>query len=265
MNKKLVILILILFTTSTSAVNPKTVRRAALKEGLALAAVDGEIIEANNTWFFKFDSDIKDDEGPISAGETIQLLPSAMLEKIVADLNSRSKASYRLWGKVTKYKDENFIFPTYFLPLSKIKPLESPEPEQKEKKKPDVAINDPNDAFAMPEEIIAKLSTRKVIRTRQLEKPLELKQDSILVDRIGFIENTNGQLIFTLDALGRNFPRISFQLLPCDILQRAQRKQSVYPNKLRFKVAGVVTRYKNENYLLLQRAARIYSHGNFGR
>ena len=33
---------------------------------------------------------------------------------------------------------------------------------------------------------------------------------------------------------------------------------------MRFNVAGILTRYKGQQYLLLQKATRIYSYGNFG-
>jgi hypothetical protein len=92
---------------------------------------------------------------------------------------------------------------------------------------------------------------------------LELKQDSILADRTGFIRDSGGGLVFAFDALGRNIGTIQLQLLPCEILERAQRRQVVEADAVRFKVAGIVTEYKGQYYLLLQRAIRVYSYGNF--
>ena len=57
-----------------------------------------------------------------------------------------------------------------------------------------ISINEPNDPLAMPEEVVAKLKTKKIIHFEELEKGVELKEDSILADRIGFIvESKDGQ------------------------------------------------------------------------
>jgi len=145
----------------------------------------------------------------------------------------------------------------------------------------EIKINEPNDELAMPEEIIAKLQSRKIIHFEQLSKGVKLEEDSILADRTGFISLCGGrdayyvqgktqQVIsksryglFASDALGRNVGTIQIQLLPCEILERAQWQQAVEAEQVRFKVAGIVTMYKGQYYLLLQRAARVYNHGNF--
>jgi hypothetical protein len=49
------------------------------------------------------------------------------------------------------------------------------------------------------------------------------------------------------------------------VLELAEQRQSAVPVPVRFKIAGIMTKYKGENYLLLQKATRIYSHQNFDR
>ena len=116
----------------------------------------------------------------------------------------------------------------------------------------------------MPDEVLKKLGGRRVIRTEELEKGLVLESDRMLANRIGFIEGEKINSRLVLDSLGRNAQRISFHLLPCHALERGQQLQAREPEDVRFKTAGIVTRYKGEYYLLLQRAIRVYSHGNFG-
>ncbi|MHC4459634.1 MAG: hypothetical protein ACYS0I_21545, partial [Planctomycetota bacterium] len=145
-------------------------------------------------------------------------------------------------------------------------------------------INEPNDVLTIPKELIDKLPDRKKRidhRTREKNdgkngteladkrKPGQ-KQDSILADRCGFIresgrraQDTWRKVSFVLDAIGRTEAKTSLRLLPCQALELAQRKQSASPDALRFKIAGIVTKFKGEDYLLLQRATRVYSHGNF--
>ncbi len=180
-------------------------------------------------------------------------------------MQTSNGASYKLWGRVTKYKGRNFIFPIYFLPLGKTKRLQ-PSTLQEPREKTGPTLNDPNDALTIPKEILDKLKRRKIIRPEQLKKGLELKQDSILADRTGFIvRQGEGRLVFVFDALGRNVQQILLRLLPCQALEWAERRQSAEADRLRFKIAGILTKYKGNHYLLLERTTRVYSHGNFGR
>ncbi len=292
MAKNLIVstLALLALTASATATAAPVKKPKALRDGFALAGAYGELTrpdhnagdasqyisfgEADDIWLFKFDADVSDDQGRIKAGWAVQVLPSAALEKMIADANDSafgakpiaaeelSAPKYRLWGKITKYRGRNFIFPTYFLSAETVKRTE-PATQEAETK---IQTRDPNDPLSLPPEIIKKLQARKVIRTEQLRKGSELKQDSILADRTGFIvplSRAPDRSEFVLDALGRNVQRLSIALLPCQALELAQRAESGQLEQLRFKAAGIVTRYKGRHFLLLERAARVYSHGNF--
>lgn len=263
----LALLVTVCRGAATEALEKKT---RPIRDGFILAGIDGELTgpDCNDSWFFKFDSDLTDQvKGKIGEEDAVQLLASATLEKMTAGKKNYTNVSYRLWGKITKYGDKNFIFPAYFLPLSKVKLQRPPKPQQSPQKTTRPILNDPEDAVVIPMQLIKKLSTRQILRDEQLqqiEKGIELKEDSILANRTGFIiQQKNGDIIFVLDGLGRNVSKVSFALLPCHILQRAQEKQDRQLEPMRLKVAGVVTNYKGKNYLLLQRVRRLYSHGNF--
>lgn len=319
MVEKLTILILI-FLISSKLLAAGQARQAPLREGFPLTGIDGKITgpDSNDSWFFEFESDVTDNKGLVKAGQSLKLLPSAALEKMTDDMKNRPTTAYRLWATATKYNNTNFIFPIYFLPLTKpAAPAKKQQPSAPEvslqtkpqiteppnstkavaEKTPEVqselTINEPNDPLAMPQEIIAKLQTGRIATTDQpkkspsaasdvqqdsspetsqkIETPLptkatQLKQDSILADRTALLStNDDGQTVFVLDAIGRNLQQTSFRLLPCQALEYAQAKQSEEPDQLRFKIAGIITKYKGQNYLLLQRAILIYSHQNFGR
>ncbi len=263
MSRKLAILILTLFI-SVAVFGVETARKTLLRDSFVLTGIDGKPTrtDSNNVWLFEFDSDASDGKAVVKAGASLELLPSAALEKMLADVNERSAATYRLWGRVTKYKGKNFIFPTYFLPLSKAEPAQ-PTKSQESRQKNDLIISEPNDALTIPKEIIEKLKPRRIVRMAQLRKGLELKQDFILADRVGFIERSEGEVRFVPDGLGRRIEGISFGLLKCQELERVEAKQSAELERTRFKVAGIVTKYKGKNYLLLQKATPVYNHGNF--
>lgn len=281
--------------------------QSLLQDGFILMSIDGEVNgpDRGDKWFFKFNIDVNDEgKGFIKAGAILELLPSVTLEKIIADVNQRPVRDYRLWGRATKYKGKNFIFPTYFLPLSKIEKLQpSKETEQLQKQegRPDVniplkkgepeQISGPNDILEIPKEVIEKLKTRRVAQPeRRPEAPQEVKispqdsnaikspeqtqpakrpefkPDSTLADRTALLaKQDDGGLVFILDALGRNAPQASLQLLPCEALEMTERGQSALAEAALFKIAGIMTNYKGKHYLLLQKATRIYNHGNFGR
>ncbi|MHC4604053.1 MAG: hypothetical protein ACYS6W_12065 [Planctomycetota bacterium] len=268
-------------------------RKTLLRDGFVLPGIDGKLTSTDTNdvwfqdsnevcrrWFFELYSDISDDKAVVKAGTSLELLPSSTLEKITADIEKHSAATYKLWGRVTKYKGRNFIFPIYFLPISETKKSQPSSQATREKAGP--TINDPNDALTIPKEILDKLKTRKILRPEQLKKGFELTQDSILAGRTGFISSCvmrdayrvkgktqyairNTQCEFVFDALGRNVQQISLRLLPCQSLESAEQRQSAEADRLRFKIAGILTKYKGNHFLLLERTTRIYSHGNFGK
>ena len=228
MVRTLVISILAFFMTA-AAPGAKTVRQTLLRDGFVLRGIDGKLTKQDSLaltegepklnrsptrWFFEFGSDVTDYRVLVKAGRRLELLPSTTLEKMIADANERSAArpikskppgvtavpnvqasngaSYRLWGRVTKYKGKNFIFPTYFLPFvetakpppqtSKI-PKEPqkhlsklPETASVEEQKLETATNDPNDILKIPKEIIEKLKTRKAVQPMKLPEPPKPKK-----------------------------------------------------------------------------------------
>lgn len=317
MSKRLVLLMLVFLMTVVSAasgVGAETARHTLLRDGFVLRGIDGRLTPAvlpplprlrsktegaapdspalikepepgrgpqlnryGSGWFFELGSDVSDYRVRARAGTRLELLPSATLEKMTADVSERS---VRLWGRVTRYKGENFIFPMYFLPLSKTAKPRSQKPQQQEDRR-QPAINEPNDILEIPQEIIEKLKARKADRLKMLpetteakkrqEEPEpakrpEIKQDSILADRTALlVEQDDGRLVFVLDALGRNVQQVSLRLLPCEALELTEARQSAAPEPVRFKIAGIRTAYKGKGYLLLQKATRVYSHENFDR
>ncbi|MBA7686385.1 hypothetical protein ES703_94829 [subsurface metagenome] len=66
-------------------------------------------------------------------------------------------------------------------------------------------------------------------------------------------EKGRTQWEFIFDALGRNVQQIILRLLPCQALESAENRQSAEVDPLRFKIAGILTKYKGNHYLLLER------------
>ncbi len=265
MNRKVLILSFAIIAILHAATNAATEDSGLLRDGFIIAGADGKIEyeETSGKRFFMFSSDVSDDKGRVGAGRKLEMLPCAALEKIEVNIDKHPSGNYRLWARVTRFGGKNYIYAIYFLPVIETEPVTGGENAK-------ISINEPNDPLALPDEVVAKLKTKKIIHFEELEKGVELKEDSILADRIGFIVGakdggstslTTGGSAFTLDAFGRSRGSFSLELLPCEVLEQAKSKSELEPARL--KVAGIVTQYKGRYYLLLQRAVGVYSHGNF--
>jgi hypothetical protein len=235
-----------------------------LHDDYVIAGVDGRLVEAGpDKWMFEFESG-PGATGEAKAGQTLEMLNSATLEKMAADAKERSDARYRLWGKVTKFEGKNYVFAVYFLGLRKVD-RSAGQPQADSESKRAASINAPNDILNIPAEIAAKLQTSEVLPAGETPAALQLKQDAIFANRAGRVVEKDGRHLFEPDGLGRGVEKFSIELLPCQSLEDAIAQVRSEPNPVRFNVAGILTKYKDGQYLLLQKATRAYSYGNFGR
>jgi hypothetical protein len=271
--KKLTILIpafIAIFGQSVLCTAAPRQKTKLLRDGFVIAGLDGELARAgeNGEWFIKFDETIADDKGQIKAGQFVQLMPASTLEKIGATTEKDSPAGIRLWGRVTQYDNRNFIFPTYFLPLSEAR-LKSTTSDKETTPTTAVEpnINEPEDVIVLPDDVLRKLRPRRIVSLAQLKMGLESEEDSIFVERAGFIikPKDSPYFIFQLDALGRNMETISLRLLPCKALEEADVTQAGTMMRFRHKITGILTKYDGRHYLLPQRVKRFYNYGNFAR
>jgi len=266
----------------TSGAAAKTNDDKLLPDDYVFAGVDGKLIQtAPDKWAFEFESAANIGGVEIKAGQTLEMLGSATLEKMAADAKERSDAMFRLWAKVTKFEGKNYLFAVYYLSLRK---LDQPtgeavknEPNKTDQASTTQTVNAPNDIVNIPAEIVALLKQSEVLPTTEAQvirqEELQLKQDTIFANRAGRVVAKNGGstalttggYVFEADTLGRGVEKLAIKLLPCQKLEDAMAQVRSDSNPVRFNVAGILTRYKGEQYLLLQKATRMYSYGNFGR
>lgn len=275
--------------------------RKLLPETAVLERVDGKLlhVDANDTWLFELTMEVKTSDYRLVPGTRFVLLPSTILGRLVADVNDRVAPRYRLSARVTLYRGNNYLLPTYYLPLSKFKSEKGAEegeqkPEASEPN-PQPAIRNPQSKgpeLAIPPEILEKLKKQRPLRgpRRSVEaqtKPIPEAADQVLVDcvgriesrRVGYAHHTSNaeqakdgghsppydSWVFVPYALGWNVSDVRYNLLPCTALEEALRRQKGALDPMRFNVAGLVTEFQGQKYLLLQRAIVVYNYGNFGR
>jgi len=260
---------------------------AFIREGFVLDGVDGRITRAQGSeyrWLFAADVDISDGRGVIKAGEAIELLPSGTLEQMTAQIEEgKAGAGVRLWAIVTRYSnryrltaggledvslrkeffDKNFLFAWYFIPMGSIREEQSEAEDKEEAKQEEVTEEEVEDSI-IPADVMALLKPKRMVNLAKLKK-LDIKGDVMLADRIGFVIAGERGKVFAIDGLGRNVEDVSFRLLGCEVLERTEADLARSPYRQRYRVAGRVTKYKGEFYMLLQRAVRTYNHGNFAR
>ncbi len=263
-NISLVLISLVLLATALRAEQED---KKWLPEGFILKGQVGQLTFVNDTWFFRFDSEIGTEHIKLEAGTAVELLPTSALEKIL-QLQDKAKLSFKIWGKITEYKKKNYIFSVFFVPTRLVRT------GQQEVQRTDV-VSDPNDVISIPNDILLKLQSDRIMHPKEIKAKqdkdkkktgdvIDLYRDSVLSDRAGIIrKNKEGQWIFVPYGLGKNVQKLRFFLLPCQVLESAQSKESLNTEYTRFKVSGILTRYKNNNYLLLQKATPVYNHGNF--
>ena len=259
------VILIALVTMSSGLLFAANESRELLRDDYIISGSDGLLVAGQNgQWQFEFESELSDGTTTLKASQSLMLLKSATLEKMVDDAKQRSDARYRLWGKVTKFEGKNYVFPSYFVGLRKLdRPAESQNTQTE--KKTQQSINAPNDVVKIPAEIVSQLATSEVMPATEAPSAMRLEQDTILVNRVGRIYEEKGKYFFKPDGLGLGVEKGAIELLPCQALDDAMRQNKSAINLVRYNIAGIRTKYKDQKFLLLQKATRAYSYGNFGR
>ena len=256
-----VILVLFFSTGITAVGQSPPQKQIALRDGFIIDGIDGKISSTSTSsvksqgenWYFAVFEPLTDGQGVLASETAVQILPSSMLEKLAAAVSTESK-NFRIWGKFTKYRGRNFIYLSYFLPVTEV---DQPAVE------PDSA--DANEEKIIPDDVLALLRPKRMVNLAELKKPLSTESDGIIADRTGFLRQEGNDFYFDFDALGRNIDSLQLPLLNCEALEVMAKQQSLSTIPMRFKISAIVTGYKGKNYMLLQRATRAYNHGNFAR
>lgn len=240
-----------------------------LPEGTVLRSVDGALVAAdgNDVWFFELSDDVSDASVRVPAGTRLGLLPSRTLAQMIADANERRLPQYRIAAQVTRYQDRNYLLAQYYLPLSKLKDANEPATQMQTTPEPTQAGTS-NGALVIPDGALELLRGRRPVRGPLLpaapDAAPQERPNRMLVNLTGFVESHQGPPYFVPDGLGWSVSTVRYQLLPSRVLEQVQQTVAAAPNPVRFNVSGLVTEFRGVQYLILQRAVRVYHHGNFG-
>jgi hypothetical protein len=237
-----------------------------LVEGYVFNGENGllKFSEEDNKWVFVIDDKQTDGRAIVEAGKPMELIISSMLEKMTANMDKNSSAAIRLWAKVTKYDDKNYLFPWYFIPMTDL-PGEQQTQDPDQQEETTRQQEEEEEDSILPADVMTLLKPKRVVNLAKLREVVQADGNAMLVERTGFIIEKDGQKIIQIDSLGRKLDEMSFKLLPCEVLEWSEYKMNRYAHPLRFRIAGIVTMYQGQYYMLLERATRAYNHGNFVR
>jgi len=242
-------------------ISPQELRRPRpIRDGFALFAADGVVVKGEDLMcYFIPDQELFDGRVKIDAGTKIPALRSSGLDKIFQSASPKAtRQPVRIWGRITSYERENFIYISYYLPMVNRSAQELQEKETVEETSQEEVSE------VLPEDVLKKLRPTKFIDVKQLRTSMLKQQDVILADRSGFIHKTeDDKYVFVLDAFGQNVSDMSFELLKCEALKRAIRLKEKSALPMRFRIAGTATQHEGKLYILLQRTMRVYNNGNF--
>ncbi len=238
---------------------------AAIEEGLLLDGVEGVVrkVKEVDVWQFVPDEKVTvTEEVTLDAHKSLSLLPCSVLEQITELAAGNTEIPVRLWAMFTQYENNNYLYCVYFLP-TKNTPAKPAEQETVNTEDTQPKAVKAEDDSIIPADILKQIKETKTPDLKMFQQLAKVTGDVNLINRDGYLKQTGKIKYFQPDAFGRNINRNQYRLLPCDMLSAAERKMQQTPGRQRYNVSGLVTVYKGRQYMLIRRAARTYTNGNF--
>ena len=263
-NLKRVVLLLALLLLPTFALTAQPV----IEEGLFLNGVEGVIrkVEKVDVWSFIPDVQVTLSENAVwPVQKPINLLPCSVLEQVTGLAGEDNEINVRLWGLFTRYNQNNYLYSVYFLPVKEdvgLKPA-APETQEKDSESDTTQESDEPEDSIIPTEILKQIKSNKAPDLKKFQQVAVVTGDVNLIGRAGYLKQTDKVKFFQPDAFGQNVDLRRYILLPCEMLEVAEKQMQKSPGRQRYNISGLVTSYKGRNYMLLRRAVRTYTNGNF--
>ena len=263
---KSVYLLVLLITVSVFGTAKKPSSPMIVEEGAFIDGVEGLLKKEPNTdlWHFVPDEPIEiTDKITIPAGTPLEMLPCSVLEQMAGLADKENQLRIELSALFTRYEHSNYLFSVFFLPIKdgNTQPEPPAEPDSNESENVEPEPQEPESII--PTEILKQMKANKAPDLKKFQQIAEVTGDIHLIGRAGFLSKTNDSYNFSPDAFGRNIDNTQFVLLPNSMLAKAEKEMAREPGRERYNVSGLVTVYKGKTYMLLRRAYRTYTHGNF--
>lgn len=245
--------------------------KPVIEEGVLVDGIEGVLKKRPNVEVWSFIPDkpiIVTKEITYPAGEPVEMLPCSVLEQMTGLSGEKDHIRVQLWALFTEYQHINFLYSVYFLPLQET-PSEQTDVQNTEEKpvQEETATTKPEEPeqedSIIPTDILKQIKSSKTPDLKKFQQVSVVTGDVNLIGRSGYLSESGRIRKFEPDALGLKVDGREFFLLPNSMLEEARKEMVRIPGKQRYNVSGLVTQYKGKTYMLLRRAVRTYSHGNF--
>ena len=199
----------------------------------------------------------------VPAGAPLKMLPCSVLEQMTGLASEENQLRVELSALFTRYKRSNYLFSVFFLPIKDGDAAPEPAHDAEDDKAENAEAEPEEPESIIPTEILKQIKANKSPDLKKFQQIAEVTGDIHLIGRAGFLWKTNGSYTFSPDAFGRNIDSKQFLLLGNSMLAMAEKEIASEPGRERYNVSGLVTEYQGKTYMLLRRASRTYTHGNF--
>ncbi|MBL7215435.1 MAG: hypothetical protein ISS71_07130 [Phycisphaerae bacterium] len=239
-----------------------------IEEGFLLDGVAGIVrkVDKVDVWNFIPEADIIAGEKTWAAESPLSLLPCSVLEQITGLAGDDNEIHVRLWGLFTEYNQNNYLYSIYFLPIQEDVELKPAKPDIQETQNDNTETTEESveeEESIIPAEILEQIRTNKAPDLKKFQQVAVVTGDVNLIGRTGYLKQRDKVKFFQPDAFGQNVNLHQYLLLPCNAFEAAERQMQKTPGRQRYNISGLVTSYKGRNYILLRRAVRTYTNGNF--
>lgn len=252
------------------AVNLLSLASAAkpvIDEGYFADGVAGVIRKVPNVdvWNFIPEASIVAADETWPAQTPISLLPCSVLEQITGLAGDDHEIEVRLWGLFTEYQQNNYLYCVYFLPVQEGVALEPTEPktERTQNGTEEKTDKPAEEESIIPTDILKQIKANKAPDLEKFQQVAVVTGDINLVGRTGYLNQKDKVNYFQPNAFGQKVDQNQYLLLPCSMLEVTEKEMRKTPGRQRFEISGLVTTYKGRHYMLLRRAVRTYTNGNF--
>jgi hypothetical protein len=236
-----------------------------MDEGYLVDGVAGVIRKAANAdvWNFVPEVAITAADETWPANLPLSLLPSSVLEQITGLAGDEQTIQVRLWGLFTEYQQQNYLYCIYFLPMQAAETPTAAEPKT-DASNDDAATQAPAETDSIiPADILRQIKTTQAPDLDKFQQAAAVTGDVNLIARTGYLDKRGKVNYFQPNAFGQNVNRSRYILLPCEMLEATEKAMRQTPGQQRYEISGLVTSYKGRQYMLLRRAVRTYTNGNF--
>lgn len=241
-----------------------------IEDGFFIVAKPGLLTKEpkSDKWSFIPDESIEFTETTIfPAGNPLPLLPCSVLEQMTGLAGEENELRVELSALFTEYKHKNYLFSVYFLPIQdsvvEPDPAETKKISEKAPGEKTVLEEETEEDSIIPANILRQIKANKSPDLKKFMQIAQVTGDMNLIGRAGYLSKSEKMPVFLPDAFGMKINNNEFTLLPNSMLADAEKELAKTPGQQRFNVSGLVTSYKGQTYILLRRANRTYTHGNF--